>query len=59
VAKQVSVSIRAALDSAFRATFQTADQRVRDLNSSLRSMKQTASEMRGLAKARDGMCQLF
>jgi len=58
MSRQVSVMIRAALDSGFRRTFQTADQRVRELNSALNTMRQTAGEMRGLRRVRDDLTAL-
>src|SRR4051812_20978391 len=53
MSRQVSVLIRAALDSAFKSTFQTADQRLRGVNNALKEMKRTSSEMRGLQRARE------
>lgn len=50
--------IRAALDSAFKSTFQTADERLRGVNSALKEMKRTASEMRVLERTRDDIAGL-
>jgi TP901 family phage tail tape measure protein len=52
------VLIRAALDSAFKSTFQTADERLRGVNSALKEMKRTASEMRGLQRTREDIAGL-
>lgn len=55
---QVSVKIRAAFDTAFNSTFASADEKIKDLNKSLRNLKNSAANLEGLKKARDNVSAL-
>ncbi|HYX35766.1 MAG TPA: phage tail tape measure protein, partial [Oligoflexus sp.] len=51
--RQVSVKIKAAFDAAFNATFSTADERIKSMNSALKALRSTAADVEGLKRTRD------
>ncbi len=56
--REVSVMIRAAFDSAFKATFETADEKVKGLKDSLRQLKSADQEIKNLRQTREEVTKL-
>jgi TP901 family phage tail tape measure protein len=56
--RQVSVRIKAAFDAAFNATFATADDRIKNMNNALRTLRSTAADVEGLRKTREEVTRL-
>ncbi|MDQ3234224.1 MAG: phage tail tape measure protein, partial [Pseudobdellovibrionaceae bacterium] len=54
----VSVKIRAAFDTAFNATFSTADERIKSMQSALRGLKATAADIQGMKQSREEIARL-
>ena len=56
--RHVSVKIKAAFDTAFNATFMTAEERVRGLEKSLRNLKSTSADIQNYKSSRESVQKL-